>query len=198
MLTKLNRFIINASISWKMFLLVVAGQAATMGVMMGYVNQQFPAESGGNLPFDMQNDLTVEQIFSQLESYTDKAFELYTIFQIADYVFPVVAGLVLAIICAFGLRNTSEKFYTVAIEKNLFIYILIPTLFDWLENLSLLCVVVGWPEKMSNAATIAVIAKQGKLGTLNISFAVAGILLITGLIGWTRNQTRKRTEDFQP
>lgn len=191
MLTKLNSFIIDISTSWWKFLLVLATQVLTMRIMMGWINPQFPDVSGGHLPFDMQNDLTVEQIFGQLETYTDRAFELYTIFQAVDYIFPLAAGLVLATICAFGLRNTSEKYYAIAKEKNLFLLILIATVFDWLENLNLLCVVIGWPEQINLAAQLAVIAKQGKLASMNFSFAVTGILLLTGTFGWARQRLRR-------
>ncbi|MCP4089588.1 MAG: hypothetical protein GY746_07325 [Gammaproteobacteria bacterium] len=192
MLTKLNNFIINCSTSWWKFLLLIAGQASTMGIMMGWINQKFPAASGGNLPFDMQNNLTVNQIFSQLENYTDKAFELYTVFQITDYFFPLFAGLVLATICAFSLRHTSESLYQIAKNRNLFLLLLIPSLFDWAENLNLLCVIISWPNKIELSAQLAVLAKQGKLAFMNVSFALTGILFITGLFGWIKSKVRPR------
>jgi hypothetical protein len=190
-LTKLNNFIINCSASWWKFLLLVAGQVGTMGIMMGWINREFPAASGGNLPFDMQNDLTVEQIFSQLESYTDKAFDLYAAFQLVDYFFPLFAGLVLATICAFGLRHTSDKFYQIAKHRNLFLLVLIPTLFDWTENLNLLCVIISWPTQIELTAQLAVLAKQGKLAFMNVSFALTGILLITGIFGWVKSKVQR-------
>ena len=188
MLKLCNDFIIACSKSWWKFLLLVAGQIVTMGIMMGWINRDFPAVSDGNVPFDMQNNLTVEQIFTQLESYTDRAFDLYAIFQAVDYVFPVVAGLVLATVCAFGLRNTSAGLYAIADKRNLFLLILIPAVFDWSENLNLLCVIIAWPEQIELAARMAVLSKQGKLASMNIGFAITGLLLITGLIGWLRKK----------
>ena len=188
MLKLCNDFIIACSKSWWKFLLLVAGQIVTMGIMMGWINREFPAVSDGNVPFDMQNNLTVEQIFTQLESYTDRAFDLYAIFQAVDYVFPVVAGLVLATVCAFGLRNTSTGLYAIADKRNLFLLILIPAVFDWSENLNLLCVIIAWPEQIELAARMAVLSKQGKLASMNIGFAITGLLLITGLIGWVRKK----------
>jgi hypothetical protein len=188
MLKLCNDFIIACSKSWWKFLLLVAGQIVTMGIMMGWINREFPTVSDGNVPFDMQNNLTVEQIFTQLESYTDRAFDLYAIFQAVDYVFPVVAGLVLATVCAFGLRNTSARLYAVADKRNLFLLILIPAVFDWSENLNLLCVIIAWPEQIEVAARMAVLSKQGKLASMNIGFAITGVLLITGVTGWVRKK----------
>ena len=70
--------------------------------------------------------------------YTERAFELYTQFQIIDYLFPVVAGMLLATVSAFALRHASPEWYDTALRKNLFVVILIPTVFDFLENFGLL------------------------------------------------------------
>ena len=188
MLSPFNNFIIDCSKSWWKFALLVAGQAATMGIMMGWINAEFPSVSGGNLPFDMQNELTVPQIFTQLENYSERAFDLYTVFQIADYFFPVFAGLVLATICAFGLRHTSGKYYQLADQKNLFLLILLPAAFDWAENLSLLCVITAWPTQVDLTAQLAVLSKQGKLAFMNVSFAMTGVLLVTGVFGWAKSK----------
>lgn len=192
-LHKLNLFIVRCSESWWQFLLIFVGFNATMFGLQR-ITGEFPALTAGHIPFDMQNNLTAEQIFVQLESYTDRAFELYMAFQAIDYLFPVVAGLMLATVCAFALRTASPKWYATAVNKNLFLLLLIPTAFDFTENLSLLRVVTHWPEHAELAASFAVAAKMGKLSTMNVAFAVTAALLLWALVAWLRRRLATRRD----
>jgi hypothetical protein len=190
-LKAINNFIISCSQSWWKFLLLLAGQSITMWKLLD-ITAKFPAVTAGDIPFDMQNNLTAEQIFSQLAGYSDAAFSLYTTFQIVDYVFPVVAGLLLATICAFSLRIASPRLYQTASDKNLFVLLLTPPVFDYLENINLLWVIASWPEQSQLAAQLAVLAKMGKLGTLNIAFLTTGILLLWCIFAWLAGRLRDR------
>ena len=67
MLTKLNNFIIDCSLSGKKTALLIAGFSLTMWQLQA-VTQKFPAVTDGHIPFDMQNRLTVDQVFIQLAS----------------------------------------------------------------------------------------------------------------------------------
>lgn len=189
MLGKLNSFIISCSESWWKFLLIFLGQTGSLQ-LLARITQQFPDVAAGAEPFDMQNELTDGQIFTQLEGYTDEAFELYAQFQLIDYFFPLFAGLLLATVCAFSLRIAAPRFYATAAQNNLFLLLLVPTLFDWLENLSLLRVVTAWPEQAQVAANMAVWAKMGKLSTMSVAFAVTGVLLLAAATIWARNRWR--------
>ena len=191
MLGKLNSFIISCSQSWWKFLLIFLGQTGSLQ-LLSRITQQFPDVAAGAEPFDMQNELTDGQIFTQLEGYTDEAFELYAQFQLIDYFFPLFAGLLLATVCAFSLRIAAPGFYAKAAQNNLFLLLLVPTLFDWLENLSLLRVVSAWPEQAQLAANMAVWAKMGKLSTMSVAFAVTGALLLAAATIWARNRWRGR------
>lgn len=188
MLTRINRFIIACSQSWWKFLLIFLGQLGTMRVLMS-ITEKFPLVTAGDVPFDMQNTLQSGQIFSQLAGYTDRAFDLYKIFQAFDYLFPLFAGLLLATVCAFSLRMASPGLYATAVNKNLFVLLLIPTLFDWLENLNLLCVVSAWPHRVELAASLAVAAKMAKLGSMGIAFLVTLVLLLWATYQWIRKRT---------
>jgi hypothetical protein len=154
------------------------------------ITEEFPGATAGDVPFDMQNTLHSGQIFSQLEGYTDRAFDLYMRFQAVDYFFPLFAGLLLATICAFSLRMASPRLYAVAAEKNLFVLLLIPTVFDWLENLSLLYVVNAWPNQAEIAANLAVAAKMVKLGSTGTAFLVTLVLLLWGTSQWIRRRVQ--------
>jgi hypothetical protein len=189
MLTRINLFIVACSQSWWKFLLIFLGQFGTMQVLTA-ITGEFPEAAAGNVPFDMQNTLQPGQIYSQLDGYTDRAFDLYATFQIVDYFFPLFAGLLLATICAFSLRMASPGLYATAVNRNLFLLLLIPTCFDWLENLNLLCVVTAWPKQVELAATLAVAAKMAKLGSMGIAFLVTLLLLLWGAYGWVSRRAR--------
>ncbi len=189
MLSRINQFIIACSQSWWKFLLIFIGQFATMRVLMA-ITEEFPLVTAGDVPFDMQNTLQSGQIFSQLEGYTDRAFDLYKIFQTVDYLFPLFAGLLLASVCAFSLRMASPGLYATAVNKNLFVLLLIPTCFDWLENLNLLCVVSAWPHRVELAASLVVAAKMAKLGSMGIAFLVTLVLLLWAAYQWISRRVR--------
>lgn len=187
MLGKLNRFIMGCSESWWKFLLLFLGFNATMFGLQ-QITARFPAVTAGDIPFDMQNELKPAQIFAQLDGYTEQAFELYAIFQAIDYVFPVVAGLFLAAVCAFALRHASPALYQTAADKNLFLLLLVPTAFDFMENFSLLRVMTAWPEPAQLAANMAVFAKFGKLNSMNIAFVLTGTLLLWAATAWLKRR----------
>jgi hypothetical protein len=185
----INQFIINCSQSWWKFLLIFLGQTGTMQVLMR-ITGEFPSVTAGDVPFDMQNTLKPDQVFIQLEGYTERAFDLYMIFQATDYLFPLFAGLLLATVCAFSLRHLAPGFYSTAVARNLFVLLLIPTAFDWLENINLLWAVTAWPEPAHVAANLAVAAKMGKLTTMGIAFLITGVLLIGAAGNWLIQRIR--------
>jgi len=181
MLESLNQFIVRCSFSvWK-FVMLVAGFAGTLRVMQ-LIGERFKEYSGGSLPFDLQNSLNSEQVYAQLANYTDYANTLYYIFSAIDFFFPLLAGLMLATICAFVLRHSAPQFYESALQRNLFPILLIPTLFDWLENLTLLATIITWPESPDSAITAAVLAKQVKLGTTALATGATVLVILYGML----------------
>ena len=120
----------------------------------------------------------VEQIFAQLATYTEEAFQLYHVFTAIDFFFPLFAGLFLGATVAFLLRHSLPRWYSIAEEKNLFVLFLLATLFDLLENISLLGVLAGYPNELSTIATLAVAAKMGKLGFVFLFQGLSLLLLI--------------------
>jgi hypothetical protein len=183
MLTRINSFIIGISVSWWKFLLVFIAFNSTLFGLQN-ITASFPDISGGHQPFDMQNDLQSYQIFEQLSTYTDQAFSAYSLFQAIDYFFPLFGGLVIAAIAAFSLRHLSTKYYEIAVSKNLFLLMFIPTICDWLENLTLLSVIVAWPEEAGTLAALAVAAKKAKLVTLLIAQPITLLLLLSAALRW--------------
>jgi hypothetical protein len=188
MLAKLNGFIVSCSRSWWKVLLLFVGQSAAMQGLNA-ITTGFPAITAGDVPFDMQNSLTPAQIFEQLAGWSDAAFSSYYTFQAIDFLFPVLAGLFLASVCAFALRHAIPNWYDVAVAKNLFVLLLLATLFDYFENIFMLWTVSAWPEQVAFAAQLAVGAKMGKLTFMGIGFALTGIFLIVALFRWIGRKT---------
>ncbi len=180
MLATLNQFIVNCSTSWWKTLLLLAGQTGSLLILLR-IEGKFPAIASGATPFDMQNQLTVTQIFEQLAGYSDAAFRSYYIFQAVDFVFPLLGGLFMAAVFSFALRHAAPGWYAIAVARRLLILLLAATLFDYLENLNFLWVVNAWPDEAMRAAQLGVLAKQAKLACMNLVFGLTGLLLLVAL-----------------
>jgi len=188
MLKAVNGFIVNCSESWWKILLLFLGQMATMQGLNA-ITGRFPGITAGDIPFDMQNDLQPGQIFEQLAGYTDQAFSDYYLFQAIDFVFPLLAGLFLASLFTFGLRHAAPGWYVFVRARNLLVLMLLPVLFDYLENVHMLWVVSVWPEQVEIAAQLGVAAKQAKLATLFTAFGLTGLALLAALARWLGRRT---------
>jgi len=183
MLSATTRFIVSCSESWWKVLLLFTGFAASLGTLL-QISERFPGTSGGNLPFDMQNDLTPVQVFEQLPAYSEQAFSTYYVFQAVDFAFPLLAGLFLAAVFAFGLRHTAPGWYAVAVARNLLVLMLLATLFDYLENVNFLWVINAWPEPAETAAQLGVLAKKAKLFFMNLANGLTALSLLTAALRW--------------
>ncbi len=181
MLARLNQFIVNCSTSWWKTLLLLAGQTSSLLVLLR-IEAGFPAIASGATPFDMQNQLTVTQIFEQLPGYSDAAFRSYFVFQAVDFVFPLLGGLFMAAVFSFALRHAAPGWYATAVNWKLLVLLLAATLFDYLENLNFFWVVNVWPDEAMVAAQLGVLAKQAKLACMSLVFGLTGLLLLVALV----------------
>ncbi|MDP6435654.1 MAG: hypothetical protein QF790_03475 [Gammaproteobacteria bacterium] len=196
MLARLNGLIVECSSTWQKFLIVFVVFVGSLLILQRLSNE-FPAVSGGVPPFDMQNALTPAEIFQQLNGYTDQAFDLYIIFQAVDFVFPFFASLTIASLCAFALRNFSIDLYKAFLARKYFILLMMPAVFDYLENINLLWVVNTWPQQVEIAANLAVASKIGKLTTMTLAFIVTALLLLGAAGTWItrRSSTPDQAEE---
>jgi len=183
MLQRLNAFILWCSKTWWAVALLFAGQFGTMRILNG-ITEAFPAQTAGDIPFDMQNSLTTEQVFTQLSGYSDAAFASYYVFQAVDFAFPLFGGLFLAAVCAFAVRHATPGWYAFAAARNGFVLILLATAFDYLENVGMLWTVSAWPEQVQAAAQLGVTAKLAKLTCLFTSVSVTAAFLLAAVGRW--------------
>ena len=187
MLEILNQFIVRCSFSLGRFALLFVGFAGTLQTLM-FIGDKFQPHAADALPFDLQNSLTAGEIFSQLANYNQQAYTLYYTFTTIDYFFPLFAGLFLATLWAYILRSTLPHWYEIALQKNLLLLLLIPTLFDWLENISLLTVIVAFPSELRGVAEAAVIAKQIKLATTYLAQGSTLLIMLAGVAIKVKNR----------
>lgn len=150
-----------------------------------FMNIKVPFEKTVGSPmFDFQNSLTVEQIYAQLPLYDESMFALYRAFLFVDFYFPFFAGLVMAAAGAFAWRNLMPTRYETIRSKHLFALFLIPTLFDWSENIFAIIVVGSYPEEVRWAATLLVLCKKGKLATVILAQGIVLLSLVAAGLKW--------------
>ena len=181
MLGRLQEFVLRVSRTWwlymgVLFLFVGSLQALTR------IGKKFPAFAGGAVPFDLQNDLRADQVYAQLAGYTQPARELYYAFTLIDYAFPFFAGLFITATVAFALRNGLPRVYAAVLSRKLLLVLMLPTAFDWLENVLAVSAILVYPTEVRWLPLLLVAAKKCKLATLvvgNVTMAVV-VLVAAG------------------
>ena len=178
MLGRLQEFVVRISRSWWLYLVVLFLFAGSLQALTR-IGEKFPAFAGGAIPFDLQNDLRADQVYTQLAGYTEPARELYYAFTLIDYAFPFFGGLFIAATVAFALRNGMPGVYSAVLSRKLLLVLLLPTAFDWLENVSAVSAILLYPTEVRWLPLLLVAAKKCKLATLVVSnVAMAGVVLI--------------------
>ena len=180
---KINDLVIFASHSGWFFILSFVGAFGSLIFVFGNINAVMESLAG-NVVFDMQNTLTVAQVFDQLSAYSDEARHLYYAFSFVDFFFPFFAGLVMAAPAAFAIRHTSPALYGRLNSVSLFALLMVPTLFDWLENILALTVISSFPEQRETAAQMMIFAKKAKLASIVIAQAIVVIALAGSAVRW--------------
>jgi len=179
----LNNLVVLVSRSGLLFVISTIFAFGSLFIVFMPINVVFENLVGAQL-FDFQNELTVEQVFTQLPAYTDASRGLYYAFSFVDFFFPFFASVVLGAAAAFAIRYLSTKRYDAINGSNLFALFFIPTMFDWIENISALTVINAYPEELTTVAMILVIAKKGKLATVLTMQLVAWLLLAMAGLKW--------------
>jgi len=145
----------------------------------------------GEPTFDTQNDLTVAAVLQQLPRYEGAARVAYGWFAAFDWVFPFVASLFLAVLWAWLLRTNTLPIAQRLLRWNMPMWVFAVTLFDWLENVSLLLIVYGGAPSALLVET-ALVWKRLKLAGLTASAAITMLLVALAMIGWLYRMWRAR------
>ncbi len=172
-------------VSQSAFLWVMSAVFAFGSLYFVFMNLGVPFEKIVGAPmFDFQRQLTVEQIFAQLPNYDEQARAIYRAFLFVDFYFPFFAGLVMAAAGAFAWRHLAPGFYAKVTGRKLLAIFLVPTLFDWSENISAIIVVGAYPQELHWAASLLVVSKMGKLATVLLAQAIVWLSLLAAAIKW--------------
>ena len=178
-----SNLVIRASTSAWLWLMSTVFAFGSLYFVFLNINVPFEAIVGAQM-FDFQNELTVRQIFDQLPNYDEYARALYWAFMFVDFYFPFFAGLSMAAVAAFSLRHLARGIYARIGEKALFSLFLLPTLFDWGENISAITVVNAYPEELAWAATALVVFKKAKLAGVMTGQAITLVTLLAATAKW--------------
>ena len=176
--------VIRFSRSWPLFLLAAVVTFGSLYLFMGVIQPRFEALTGGEVPYDLQNQLTVEQVYTQLATYPAEARQLYYVFSAIDFAFPLFASLFLAAITAFSLRYLWPSAYDWMGTHKLWWLLLVPAVFDWAENIFALTVITNYGQELRGAAAAMIVAKMGKLTLLTLSQVTGWSLLLLAGIKW--------------
>lgn len=179
-LGRLQDLVLRVSRTWWLYLIVVVLFAGSLLALIR-IGEMFPAVAAGAVPFDLQNDLQVSEVYAQLAGYTPQARELYYAFTTIDYAFPFFAGLFLAATTAFALRNSVPRFYEALVARRLLLVLMVAAVFDWLENLAATATIALYPAEFAWLPVLLVIAKKFKLAFALFSNGamLAAVLLAT-------------------
>jgi hypothetical protein len=170
--------LLRLSSRWWLVAGLVAMNLAAFQVLFA-LEAQFEAVSG-RPTLDTQNELTAGALREQLPLYSGPAADAYMEFAAFDFVFPLVAGLTVAVLGTVLLRPNPSPRATSAIQLRLPLLLLLGTGFDYLENLAFLALLAGDPGTPSDVlVALALTAKAAKLTML----AVSGAALVA-LTGW--------------
>jgi len=172
-------------VSHSAWLWVMSAVFAFGSLFFVFLNINVPFEKMvGAQMFDFQNGLTVAEIFEQLPRYDEQSIALYKAFLFIDFYFPFFAGLVMAAAGAFAWRHLAPDLYVTIEARGLFALFLVPTLFDWGENMMAIVVVGAYPDELTWAATLLVLCKLGKLTTMMLLQAIVGLSLVAAAVKW--------------
>lgn len=180
---RLNDLVILCSESAWLFVLSIVAAFGSLAFVLMNVSKVMQ-HLVGHEAFDMQNSLTVAQVFEQLPSYTQEAKQLYYAFSFADFFFPLFAALFMAGLAAFAVRHAFPDLYQRLNASSLFALLLIPAAFDWLENIFALTVISSFPEQRETAASLMIVAKKAKLASIVLAQVLVLIALGASAVKW--------------
>jgi hypothetical protein len=183
-------WLVAASRRWWILGIVAALNFVSFRVLFA-LEDEFEAVAG--VPtFDTQNDLTVATLLAQLPRYEGAARAAYGWFAAFDWIFPFISALFLAVLWAWLLRTNPLSLAQRLLRWNTPVWVFAVTLFDWLENMSLIAIVYGGVTSSAMVET-AIVWKQLKVAGLTGSAAITVLLHALAGAGLVYRVWRART-----
>jgi hypothetical protein len=144
-------------------------------IIVPTIRNKLEANSGGAGFIDLLFSYTPEKAYSMIESYGDESRALYRTFAMTgDVIYPVVYSILFSLIITWLFQRSFAS------NSKLQVLNVIPfgaLLFDWLENIFIVTMLLLYPSTPTIVAKLASVCTTIKWG-----FGVVGILLV--LIGF--------------
>ncbi|CAA9384148.1 MAG: hypothetical protein AVDCRST_MAG66-511 [uncultured Pseudonocardia sp.] len=156
--------------SWRRAGALVGVMAVSMWAVFA-IDAEFLRRTGAPTP-DTQNALTLPQATGQLAAWDDGTARLYAGFAAVDFVFPLAASLVLAVV-AHRLVVLGERWPGPAVPRGVALVCLLPALFDYAENVGFLAALATGDEL---PVQVALVAKSLELATIGLSGGLLAVL----------------------
>lgn len=188
MLNKLTRSLVAVSRTWWLVALTFVLNIISFQVLFA-LEDRFEALTGAPV-LDTQNGLTIVTLLEQLPLYRGAAYGAYLRFAAFDFVFPFVSALFLAVLWALLLRWNGGRIAQRLLSWNLPLLPFLATLFDWLENVSVL-LVLGTASPPGQLLHAVIVCKRLKLTSLTVIMAIT-ILLHVLLLGYKLAELRRK------
>lgn len=185
----LNSLIVRWSYRWWSIALTIVAFAISFWSLF-VIGDQFAAVTAGYDPFDLQNPLSVEQIYAQLPAYTAASRTIYWVFIAADTVFPLLGGLMLSLLFALALRGLGTPWASRLLAGGGALIPMGSAVLDWVENIVFVAAVALFPRDIALWAMLAVGTKSTK-----IAFLILSNIGLIGLAGYAvihRGAARRR------
>lgn len=168
--------------------LITALTFVSFAVLQG-IDRQF-ARLTGLAVFDTRNNLTPALLRMQLPYYQGEARALYAYFAGIDMIFPLVAALFLALTWSKLLRQIGPSDLPRRWGNRLPLVAFVPTLFDYLENLTFISIVF-FGATTDGVFEAAVLFKKLKLASLGLCAAITLMLALWLLVTLARRRLNR-------
>jgi hypothetical protein len=172
----IRRFIHFLGSKWWRVLIITVVNLASFTLLFS-LEQRFQTLTGQPV-YDTQNNLNHATLLEQLPLYEGEAREAYYIFAAYDFILPLIAALFVAVVISWLLQHNPTTLAKRLQDWNLPLLAFVGTVFDWLENVSLIAVIeygASVPEIWLNAA---ILFKRLKLAMLSLSGTTLMVILI--------------------
>lgn len=180
--------LIQANLNLRVFLPLLALALATTWYGLFYSKAKFEDLTGGVTFFDMQRPLTPEDMFNQAASFSPETVSFYIGWSVFDYAWPLITFTTMLFICGWALTFLAEKW-----QERFWLLVTVAyttVLFDWLENIGFVAVVLSIPDEPMWIAQAASVMHNGKflfMMAFNVSWwillPVAAVVAIRNRFG---------------
>ena len=157
----------------RIFLLFLVLMIIVAVVMMGYVQPQILALSGGLPILDSRLSYTFAEVEHLFMVLGEQGRQLYTTLQVLDLIFPLGYGMSMTLALAGVITRLLPKGHPM--EKTVFIPIL-GMIFDYLENITIAILIASYPNLSPLVVNVA-----GIFTLLKWSFIILALVLLVVL-----------------